>query len=124
MDYKMYVCEWVKKDFSFVENNEEFSLLQNYDYTYHISLEQAQNVSELKWKGYSLAKGLIESIEEDIEKIPLHDKVSCECIWVYENNSSIGRYVMQNGRWIYDAYTEKWQEDWAEMLSIPVPLIN
>lgn len=124
MDDKIYVCEWVKKDISFIENDAEFSLLQNYDYTYHLSFEQAKNISELKWKGYSLAKGTIDSSDEYIEQKPFHEKIHCECIWIYEDNYAIGRYVMQSGRWIYDAYSEKWQKDWIEMLTIPVPLIE
>ncbi len=124
MSDRIYVCEWVKKDFSFMENEEEFCLLQSFDYTYHDNLEQAQNIASLNYKGYALAKGHIDDINSVIDEKPLHKKIHCECIWIYEDNYAFGRYVRQNGKWIYDAYCENWEYNWAEMLTIPTPLID
>lgn len=123
-NHRIYVCEWVKKDFSFVDGEEEFSLLQNYDYTYHISLEQAQKISEMRYRGYAWAKGKIYEPDDPIEFQEFHNQIHCECIWVYEEGFSIGRYVVQNGKWIYDAYCEQWHQNWEEMLYIPSPLID
>ena len=79
---RIYVCEWVKKDISFLENDEFFSILQNYDYTYHTSLEQAKEISSMGWRGYAWAKGHIYNSDEPIQEKPLHKKVHCECIWI------------------------------------------
>jgi hypothetical protein len=121
-DGRIYVCEWVKKDFSFIQDGQEFSCLANYDYTYHISLEQAQQVSSMKYRGYAWGKGKIYEPNDPIEEKPFHKTINCECIWIYDNNFSIGRYVMQNGKWIYDAYCEAWHQNWEEMLNIPLPI--
>lgn len=123
-DRRIYVCEWVKKDTSFIEMGEEFSLLQSYDYTYHNSLEQAQMISDLHYRGYAWAKGYIFEKDDTIENKPFHSKIHCECIWIYEENFSIGRYVMQSNMWIYDAYCQQWHQNWEEMLMIPIPIID
>ncbi len=112
---RIYVCEWVKKDISFLVDNEEFSVLKTHDYTYHVTLEHAQHASSLLFEGYKLAKGKNE--------LPILN-LNCECIWIYEDCSALGRYVMQNNIWIYDSYSSQWMEDWNEMLIIPVPLQN
>lgn len=121
-DGRIYVCEWVKKDFSFIEDGQEFSCLSSYDYTYHISLEQAQQITDMKYRGYAWGKGHIYEADDFIEDKPFHKDIHCECIWIYDNNFSIGRYVMQNGKWIYDAYCEAWHLNWEDMLNLPVPI--
>ena len=123
-DGRIYVCEWVKKDLSFIIENEECFCLQNYDYTYHTSLEQAQDISSMYWRGYAWAKGIIYEKDAIIIEQPFHKQIHCECIWVYDNHFSIGRYVKQGKNWIYDAYCEKWHENWEEMLYIPSPIID
>ncbi len=121
---RIYVCEWVRKKDSFSNGEEELCILQNFDYTYHYTLEQAQEISSLKYVGYHWGKGNIFEKTDTIIENSYNKEIHCECIWIYENNFSIGRYVLQGERWIYDAYCEKWHQDWEEMLMIPVPLIE
>lgn len=121
-DGRIYVCEWVRKDFSFIEDGQEFSCLSSYDYTYHVTLEQAQQITDMKYRGYAWGKGHIYEADDPIEEKPFHKDIHCECIWIYESNFSIGRYVKQNGKWIYDAYCEAWHTNWEDMLHLPVPI--
>jgi len=122
MNDRIYVCEWVKKDFSIIDDGQEFSCLSNYDYTYHVNLEQAQLISSLAYRGYAWGKGIIYEQDDPIEEKPLHKKIHCECIWIYESNFAIGRYVKQSGKWIYDAYCQAWTTDWEDMLNVPIPI--
>lgn len=115
---RIYVCEWVKQEFSFMDMEEKISILKNFDFTYHENFEQAKNISDKNYNGYLLAKGKTESNNKTIPEI------QCECIWVYDNNFSIGRYVRQSDDWIYDAYCESWHNYWEEMIMIPTPLLD
>lgn len=124
MSDKIYVCEWSQKDLSFADEGIEYDILRSYDYTYHTSLEQAQEIVKMNWRGYAWAKGLIENQDDAIIDQKFHKTIKCISIWIYADNLVVGKYELNTNGWIYSVYNDGWDEDWPEMISLPVPLIE
>ena len=114
---KIYVCEWSTPDLELKDSM--FILFQTYDYTYHYEIEQCKILANMSKQGYIICKSMDPNDENTTS---IHHKIQCLCIWTYENGEIIGKYDWNDSHWIYSSKSESWDEDWKDMISLPVPL--
>lgn len=110
----LYVCEWACLDIAL---SEEIQLMRTYDYTYSPQLQSAQTLAQMEKDGYIIAKGLD---PEDLHKIP--SQLESLCIWVYSQGILTGKYDFYSEHWYYSAKNDNWDDEWKDMMTIPLPI--
>jgi hypothetical protein len=110
-----FVCVWDLSGFYTDDDGEEWNSSDFFGYTFHDTLEEAQEVAQKGCKGYALHMDLIDSEDDEYWKPIFVDE-----ILEYQDNELLGKHSRNDfDGWRFYPVMEHWNEYWPHFMHYP-----